>query len=162
MSSPLGCDFVTLLIMNSASDSEFFHNCSLKGGKRTISEQTNNAAFSWHMIEPPSLWSQVKSRTTKQQNQGWKTWFNSLLSLKCGFLFQMLKQSYPSLFKLTAGFIPISIKRHLCNFDYKPMSLMKNWHRQFLLSRDHFSNYLKEHDEAKALFLQTVLLKFIL
>ena len=29
-----------------------------------------------------------------------------------------------------------------------------------MLSRDHFSNYLKQHDE-KTLFLQTALLKYI-
>ena len=36
------------------------------------------------------------------------------------------------------------------------MSLVKNWHRQLVLSRDHFSNYLKQHDE-KTVFLQTAL-----
>ena len=62
-------------------------------------------------------------------------------------------QSYPSLFTLTAGFI-------VCKFDCKPMSLVRNWHRQLVLSRDHFSNYLKQHDE-KTLLLQTTLSKFI-
>ena len=52
----------------------------------------------------------------------------------------MTKQSYPSLFTLTTGFI-------VCNFDRKPMSLVRNWHRQLGLSRDYFSNYLKQHDE---------------
>ena len=52
--------------------------------------------------------------------------FNSLLTLKCELLFQMTEQSYPSLFTLTIGFIPISIKRLLSNFDYKPMSVVKN------------------------------------
>ena len=27
------------------------------------------------------------------------------------------------------------------------MSPVRNWHRQLVLSRDHFSNYLKQHDE---------------
>ena len=31
-------------IINSASDLEFFHNCSLKGEKRTILELINNVA----------------------------------------------------------------------------------------------------------------------
>ena len=66
----------------------------------------------------------------------------------------MTEQSYPSLFILTTGFIPISIKRLLCNLDYKPMSVVKDWHRQIVLSRDHFSSYLKQHDK-KTLFLQT-------
>ena len=43
----------------------------------------------------------------------------------------MAEQSYPSLFTLTVGFIPLSVKRLLCDFDYKPMSLVKistgNW-----------------------------------
>ena len=78
---------------------------------------------------------------------------NSLLTLKCELLFQMTKQLYPSLFTLTIGFI-------VCNFDCKPMSLVRNWHRQLVLSRDYFGNYLEQHDE-KTLFLQTALLKFI-
>ena len=41
-------------------------------------------------------------------------------------LFQMTEQSYPSLFALTIGFIPMSIKRLLCDFDYKPMSIVKD------------------------------------
>ena len=67
---------------------------------------------------------------------------NSLLTLKCELFFQMTKQSYRSLFTLTMtiGFI-------VCDFDCKPMSLVRNWHRQLVLSRDHFSNYLKQHDE---------------
>ena len=65
----------------------------------------------------------------------------------------MTEQSYPSLFTLAMGVI-------VCKFDCKPMSLVKNWHRQLVLSRDHFSNYLKEHDE-KTLFRQTALLMFI-
>ena len=44
---------------------------------------------------------------------------NSVLTLKRELLFQMTKQSYPFLFTLTIGFIPISVKRLLCNFDYK-------------------------------------------
>ena len=51
--------------------------------------------------------------------------FNTLLALKCKLLFQMTEQSYPSLFTLTIGFIPISIKRLLCNLDYKPVSSEK-------------------------------------
>ena len=73
--------------------------------------------------------------------------------MKCELLFQMTEQSYPSLFTLTIGFI-------VFNFDCKPMSLVKNWHRQLVLSRNHFSNYLRQHDK-KTLFLQTALLKFI-
>ena len=65
----------------------------------------------------------------------------------------MTKQSYPSLFTLTIGF-------SVCKFDCKPMSLVSNWHRQLVISRDHFSNYLKQHDE-KTLSLETALLKFI-
>ena len=67
----------------------------------------------------------------------------------------MTEQSYPSLCTLKIGFIPFSIKIFLRNFAYKPMSLVKNWHRQLVLSGDHFSNYLKQHDE------KTALLKFI-
>ena len=59
----------------------------------------------------------------------------------------MTKQSYPSLFTLTIGFIPISIGSHLYNFDCEAMSPVKNWYRQLVLSRDHFSNYLKQHDD---------------
>ena len=51
---------------------------------------------------------------------------NSLLTFKCELLFQMTEQSYPSLFTLTIGFIPMSIKRLLGHFDYKPLSLLKN------------------------------------
>ena len=32
----------------------------------------------------------------------------------------MTEQSYPSLFTLTIDFIPMSIERLLCDFDYKP------------------------------------------
>ena len=63
----------------------------------------------------------------------------------------MTKQSYPSLFTLTIGFIPLSIKRLLCNFDCKLMSPVENWHRLLVLPGDHFSIYLKQHDE-KTLF----------
>ena len=38
---------------------------------------------------------------------------NSLLTLKCELLFQTTEQSYSSLFTLTIGFIPMSIKRLL-------------------------------------------------
>ena len=86
---------------------------------------------------------------------------NSLLTLKCELLVQMTKQSYASLFTLTIGFIPISIKRLLCNFDCTPTSRVENCHRKLVLSRDHFSNYLEEHD-VEVFFLQTALLKFIL
>ena len=65
----------------------------------------------------------------------------------------MTKQSYPSLFTLAIGLI-------VCNFSCKPMSLVRNWHKQLVLSRDNFSNYLKQHDE-RTIFLQTALLKFI-
>ena len=51
---------------------------------------------------------------------------NSLLTLKCELLFQMAEQSYPSLFTLTIGFIPISTERLFCDFDYKPVPLVKN------------------------------------
>ena len=51
---------------------------------------------------------------------------DNLLTFKCELLFQMTEQSYSSLFTLTIGFIPMSIKRLLCDFDYKPMSLVKN------------------------------------
>ena len=82
---------------------------------------------------------------------------NSLLTLKCELLFQMAEQSHPSLFTLTIGFIPISIKRIVCNLDYKPMSLMKNFHRKLVMSRDHFSNYLKQHANCfKATFHLTI------
>ena len=63
----------------------------------------------------------------------------------------MTEQSYPSLFALTIGVTPISNKRLFCNLDYKLMSLVKNKHKQLVLSRNHFSNYLKQHDE-KTLF----------
>ena len=51
---------------------------------------------------------------------------NSSLAFKCELLFRMTEQSYSSLFTLTIGFIPMSIKRLLCDFDYKPMSPVKN------------------------------------
>ena len=35
-----------------------------------------------------------------------------------------------------------------------PTSLVQNWHRRLVLSRDHFLNYLKQHDK------KTALLKF--
>ena len=38
------------------------------------------------------------------------------------------------------------------------MSLVKSQHKQLVLSRDHFSNYLKQHDE-KTLFLQTAFIE---
>ena len=47
----------------------------------------------------------------------------------------MNKQSCPSLFTLTIGFIPMSIKRHFCNFDCESMSLVKSRHRHMVLSR---------------------------
>ena len=65
---------------------------------------------------------------------------NSLLTLKCELLLQMIKQLYFFLFTLAIGFI-------VCNCDCKPMSSVRNWHRQLVLSMDHFSNYLKQHDE---------------
>ena len=76
---------------------------------------------------------------------------NSLLTLKCELLFQMTEQSYLSLFTMRIGFIPISIKRHFRNFDFKPMSIVKNRHKQLVLFRDYFSNNLEQHDE-KTLF----------
>ena len=79
--------------------------------------------------------------------------FNSLLTLKCQLLFQMTEQSYPSLFTLTIGLI-------VCNLVCKPVSLVRNWHRQLVLSRDRFSNYLKQHDK-ETLLLRTASLKFI-
>ena len=77
---------------------------------------------------------------------------NNLLTLKCELLFQMTKHSYPSLFTLTTGFV--------CNSDCKLMSLVRIWHRQSVVPRDHFSNYLKQHQE-RTLFLQTASLKFM-
>ena len=50
---------------------------------------------------------------------------NNLLTFKCE-LFQMTEQSYPSLLTLTVCSVPMSIKRFLCDFDCKPMSLAKN------------------------------------
>ena len=50
---------------------------------------------------------------------------DSLLTFKCEVLFQMNEQSYSSLFTLTNSFIPMSIKRLLCDFEYKPMSSEK-------------------------------------
>ena len=41
----------------------------------------------------------------------------------------------------------MSIKTLICNFDNKTMSPVKNWHRQSVLSRDHFENHLKQHNE---------------
>ena len=46
---------------------------------------------------------------------------NSLLTLKCELLIQMTEQFTP-----TIGFITISTERLLCDFDYEPMSLVKN------------------------------------
>ena len=50
---------------------------------------------------------------------------NSLLTFKRELLFQMTQQSYSSFFTLTSGFIPMSIKRFLCDFEYKPVSSEK-------------------------------------
>ena len=50
---------------------------------------------------------------------------NSLLTFKCELFIQMTEQSYSSLLTLTIGFIPMSIERLLCDFDYRPMSLVK-------------------------------------
>ena len=56
--------------LNSAWDLEFFHNCSLKGGKRAILERINNLDFAWHKIESFTLWLQAKHETViKLQNQ---------------------------------------------------------------------------------------------
>ena len=38
-------------MINSASDLEYCHNCSLKGGARSILERINNVAFAWCMIK---------------------------------------------------------------------------------------------------------------
>ena len=38
--------------------------------------------------------------------------------------------------------------------------LVKNWHRQLMLSGDCFKTHLKQQDE-KTIYLQTALLKFI-
>ena len=57
----------------------------------------------------------------KFYNSGDKTFetdLNSLLTLKCELLFQMTEQSCLSLFTLTISFIPVSIKRLLCDSDY--------------------------------------------
>ena len=59
----------------------------------------------------------------------------------------MTEQSYPYLFTLAIGFIPISIERLLYNFYCKLISPVKNCDKQLMLSRDHFSDYLKQHDE---------------
>ena len=62
----------------------------------------------------------------------------------------MTEQSYFSLFTLIIGFVPVSIKRLHCDFDYNGYVFSK----KLVLSRDYFSNYLKQYDE-KTLFLQT-------
>ena len=51
---------------------------------------------------------------------------NSLWTFKCELFIKMTEQLYSSFFTLTIGFIPMSIKRLPCDFDYKPMSLVKN------------------------------------
>ena len=81
-------------IIKSTSDLELFHNCSLKGGKRTILEQNNSITFVWHGFEPPTLYhkSNMKplSYRTNEQNSG----SDSLLTSKCELLFQMTTKSY--------------------------------------------------------------------
>ena len=59
-------------------------------------------------------------RTNNENSQS-----NSLLTFKCQLLFQMTAQSYPSMFTLIIGFMPMSIKRLLCDFDYKSVSSKK-------------------------------------
>ena len=67
----------------------------------------------------------------------------------------MIKQSYPSLFTLTIGFIPVSIKRLLCNFVYKPVSSEK-LAKAFSGIQGSFLKLFKSNDE-KTLYLQIAL-----
>ena len=103
-----------------------FHNCSLKGGKRTIFQRINNVASpdTGSNLPPNDYKSNTKPLSYRANDKNSRS--NSLSTFKCELLFQMTKQSYSSLFTLTIGFIPMSIKRLLCDFDYKPVSLVKN------------------------------------
>ena len=132
-------------IINFASDLELFRSCSLKGEYRTNLELINNLVFAWHGSNLPPCDSESNTKPLSYRTNDENSQSISLLTLKCDLSVQMTKQSYSSLFKLTVGFIPISIKN--CDFDCKSISLVKNCHRQLVLSRDRFSNYLKQHDE---------------
>ena len=103
-----------------------FHNCSLKGGKRTIFYQISNLAFSdtgsnLLLYDHKSNIKPLSYRTNNENSRS-----NSLLTFKCELLFQMTVQLYLSLFTFTIGFIPMSIKRLV--FDYKPVSSKKLAH----------------------------------
>ena len=71
----------------------------------------------------------------------------------------MTKQSYPSLFALTIGFIPISSERLLCNFNCEPLTSEK-LPQAISAIQGQFLKLLKQYDE-ETLFLQTAFLKFI-
>ena len=75
-------------------------------------------------LPPNDNKSNTKSLSYKTNDENFRS--NSLLTFECELLFQMTEQSYSSLFTLTIGFIQMSIKRLLCDFDHKPMSLGKN------------------------------------
>ena len=65
----------------------------------------------------------------------------------------MAEQSYRSFFTLTIGVLVQSQLKDF--FVILIISLLKNEYRQLVLSKDHFSNYLKQLDE------KTAFLKFI-
>ena len=102
-----------------------FHSCSLKSRKKTIFCRINNVVFNdtgsnlLHNDYKPNR-KPLSYRTNDETSRS-----NSSLTFKCEMLFQMTEQSYFSLFTLTNGFIPMSIKRLLCDFEYKRMSPVK-------------------------------------
>ena len=74
---------------------------------------------------PNSRRQTVSYRTNNENSRS-----NSLLTFKCELFIQMTEQSYSSLFTLTIGFIPMSIKRLLC--DFHPLKRVKaKWNGDF-------------------------------
>ena len=101
-------------ISNSASDFAFFHECNLKGGERTILIRINNSPSPDMGLNLPPY-----DQKSNRKSLDCRTNNEKFLTLKCELLFQMTKQSCPSLFTLTIGFIPISINKLPCVSDEK-------------------------------------------
>ena len=81
-------------------------------------KRINNVVFpdTGSNLLPDDYKSNTKPLSYRTNDENYRS--NSVLTFKCGLLFQMIEQSYSSLFTLTNGFNPMSIKRLLCDFDY--------------------------------------------
>ena len=79
--------------MNSASDLEFFHNFSLKGGKRTMLYESIMLLFpdTGSNLPPYDHKSNTKPLSYRTNDENSRS--NSLLTLKCELLFQITQQS---------------------------------------------------------------------